>query len=271
MRLVTFNTWKGEGAYRRRLDLIAAGLHALTPDVVCLQESLSTPDGRLDTAGELARRLKLNLAWAPARFKERRVDGRKGHCFSGLAILSRYSIERHRQILLPSHPRDPGRFAQWVDIAMGPHRQRVVNLHLTHIRGAGQIRVSQLNTLLTALHCDFESPDRVWICGDFNARPDDAAMRVLRNRADWAVTDGYTAGGGTLPGTTFPVLPANSDSGRIDRILVLTRNGRRPPILRQACVVLNTPDADGLYPSDHAGVMLRADSNIVPYENLIGP
>ncbi len=259
MRLVTLNTWKGDGAYRRRLRLIAAGLARIAPDVVCLQESLCTADGRLDTAGSLARRLGFAWAWAPARYKRRCIEGRSWPCHSGLAMLARGIIARQGRIALPSHPRDPERLAQWIDITVQGCRWRLVNLHLTHLREADAIRAEQLDTLLAHLHRN-GSPDLVWLCGDFNAAPEDAAMRVLEHRTDWRIADAYTAAGGRPPGNTHPL--GGSGGRRIDRVLVLTRNGARVPPIRQASVVLDTPGADGVYPSDHAGVMIETGPRI---------
>jgi endonuclease/exonuclease/phosphatase family metal-dependent hydrolase len=258
MRLVTLNTWKGDGDYRRRLRLIAADLARLAPDMVCLQESLCTADGRLDTAGYLARRLGYECAWAPARYKRRLIEGRSWSCHSGLAMLARGAIARQGRIALPSHPRDPERLAQWIDITAQGRRWRFVNLHLTHLRKADAIRAEQLDTLLAHLHRN-GSPDLVWLCGDFNAAPEDAAMRVLEDRADWGIADAYTAAGGRPPGNTHPAGAAGSDGRRIDRVLVLTRNGARAPHFGQASIVLNTPGTDGVYPSDHAGVLIETN------------
>lgn len=268
MRIVSLNTWKGEGAYRRRLDQLTAGLHALAPDVVCLQESLQTGDKDLDTAGHLARRLNLHLAWAPARLKRRRVENRWRECYSGLAILSRAPIQRHRLIALPFHPQDPDRQAHWVDIRLSDVEQRVVNLHLTHISGADGVRRDQLRTIMTGL-AQANGPNYVWICGDFNAAPENASMRVLEEQSTWMVVDAYIAGGGRLPGATFPVERIRSEGRRIDRIFLLTRNQVPAPIILQATKVMTVPDAGGAYPSDHAGVMVATDMKSTAYEKLI--
>ena len=34
LRIVTLNTWKGDGAYRARLEAMAVGLATLQPDLV---------------------------------------------------------------------------------------------------------------------------------------------------------------------------------------------------------------------------------------------
>ncbi|MGD9332471.1 MAG: endonuclease/exonuclease/phosphatase family protein, partial [Desulfobacterales bacterium] len=162
MRIITINTWKGDGDYPRRLALLAAGLQELAPDVLCLQESLQVPHSGPDTARHLADRLQLNLAWAPSRLKKRHVTGRPRPCFSGLAILSRHPIRQHRRLALPAHRKDPERIAQWIDIAVDHHVWRVVNLHLTHIREAAALRQKQLTeTLAQVDRCG--SPDTAWL------------------------------------------------------------------------------------------------------------
>jgi len=78
MRIVTINTGKCDGSYRRRLELLAAGLAALDPDVVALQEAFVACDGSADTAAYVARRLGLHASAARARRKPRTVEGRTG-------------------------------------------------------------------------------------------------------------------------------------------------------------------------------------------------
>ena len=69
MRIVTLNTWKNEGEYERRLDLMAVGLGDLRADVVCLQECFV--GGGSDTAARLAAALGMRAYPAPARRKLR--------------------------------------------------------------------------------------------------------------------------------------------------------------------------------------------------------
>lgn len=259
MRLVTINTWKGDGAYHHRLSLLASGLQALSPDVVCLQESLRTHDGYLDTARHLARRLGMIRIWVPMRLKDRLVDGYRRGCFSGMAILARHPILQTRQIKLPPHPKDLSRFAHWVDIGAGPHRWRFVNLHLTHISGARQLRQTQLAAILAAARGD-SLPDVLWLCGDFNASPGDPELHILKHPANGTVIDAYIAGKGKLPGATFPVASDNTESRRIDRILMIPKAGACLPVCEQAATIFDAPDANGHYASDHAGVMV--DTNV---------
>ena len=117
MRIVTLNTWKNEGDYARRLGLMARGLQALGPDVVCLQECFAAQG--FDTACALGKALGLFVAAQPARSKIRPHAGRPTLSTSGLAILSRSSPAA----------------AQRLDLVTPAGDLRLLNLHLTHLRG----------------------------------------------------------------------------------------------------------------------------------------
>jgi endonuclease/exonuclease/phosphatase family metal-dependent hydrolase len=259
MRLVTINTWKGDGAYHQRLALLSSGLQALSPDIVCLQESLRTHDGCLDTARHLARQLGMIRTWVPLRLKDRLVDGQRRSCFSGMAILSRHPILQTCRISLPPHPEDLDRVAHWVDISAGPHRWRIVNLHLTHISGAHRLRQAQLAVILATARHDAQ-PDVVWLCGDFNGPAADLELRMLKHPVNGTVIDAYIAAKGPLPGTTFPVWPGHTEGRRIDRILMIAKAGACLPVCEQAATIFNEPDISGHYASDHAGVMVDIDA-----------
>jgi endonuclease/exonuclease/phosphatase family metal-dependent hydrolase len=256
MRIITINTWKGDGAYHRRLDLLTAGLKPHSPDVVCLQEVLQTRDGGLDTARHLARELGMYRTWAPVRLKHRIVEGQRRNSFSGLAILSRQPALRHQMISLPPHPEDKERIAQWVDIEVGGRLWRVVNTHLTHIRTAVLYRKDQLCTLLSQIRGCLPKA-AICLCGDLNAAPEDPEIQYLTTRTDWYVTDAYVVGGGQLPGPTSPVSSGRTHGRRIDHIFLLSETWDAPPPCRHGTLILKTPDADGHFPSDHAGVLVE--------------
>lgn len=147
MRIVTLNTWKNEGLYERRLALMAEGLGELAPDIVCLQECFQA-DG-FDTARHLAGALGLEAAVAPARHKVRTHEGRRIESASGLAILRRNGALGAGRLALPSDPADGERIGQWSDVAPD---LRVLNLHLTHLRGpeAARLRRAQLDGAIQA-------------------------------------------------------------------------------------------------------------------------
>jgi endonuclease/exonuclease/phosphatase family metal-dependent hydrolase len=234
VRIVTLSTWKNEGEYDRRLELMAQGLAALSPDVVVLQEVFV--GGGDDTAGRLAQRLEMHVSSFPARLKRRRSLGRMVLSTSGLAILSRERADC-QALALPSHPLDGERIAMRADLA-GARRLRLLNLHLSHLRGdlGDALRGEQLRAALDWARSDW-SGDLV-VGGDMNATAQHPQLRPL-----WETSRPHPELGSTLHGT----------GAAIDHLVLL--GDPSPPCER----VLTEPDPEGVRPSDHCGLLLRLE------------
>lgn len=243
MRLVTLNTWKNEGDYARRLELMADGLAALSPDIVCLQEAFAA--GSMDTAARLAQATGLALHARPSRVKPRPHGGRFVDSACGLAMLVRHPVAAEDMIALESDPRDGERTAQRMDLAPEGRALRVLNLHLTHLRGpeAEAVRGRQLAQALAWAHEGWDG-DLV-VAGDLNAALEEEALAPLR---------------GPGPTLDLPTLQApqglDGPGGRartIDHaVLVQARSWR----VAGLSVEMTAPDPDGFRPSDHAAVVL---------------
>lgn len=164
MRVVTLNTWKGDGAYAARLSAMARGLEDLAPDVVLLQEVLDAPALGLHTGHALGRHLGLNVVNLPLREKKRVVEGRSVDSRSGLAVLSRHPVRATLSIPLPSAPQDGERAALVVEINAPHGPTTVTNLHLTHLDDPG-LRRRQLEAAQRVA----KRPGTALIGGDFNA------------------------------------------------------------------------------------------------------
>jgi endonuclease/exonuclease/phosphatase family metal-dependent hydrolase len=235
MRIVTLNTWKNEGDYRRRLRLMRDGLAALAPDVVCLQEVFVTQGA--DTARELGSALGFVVHVAPARYKARCHEGRAVRSSSGLAILTRWP-GTSASLMLPSDPADGERIAQRLDLQVGDRALRVLNLHLTHLRGATALRAKQLDRALAWAAEGLV--DGLVVAGDLNAAADDAALAPL----------GLSPRPGTLHGARVGAAPA---AAAIDHCELVSPGGWREIDRVRG---LETPDDGGWFPSDHASVGL---------------
>jgi endonuclease/exonuclease/phosphatase family metal-dependent hydrolase len=247
MRIVTINTGKGDGAYRRRVELLTDGLRLLQADVVCLQEALlaSADAGpRLDTAGMLAAGLDMHAVTASARRKVRMVEGQAVLSRSNVALLSRAAPLDWHAVDLPSDPADGERVAlvaRLAEITIGV-------VHLSHLRGAETLRQQQLQTLMS----DRLLANGGLVIGDLNT--DLAGMADLASGLpDWSVADLWRSVG-VGPRSTVPaVVP--TDTGRcLDYVLSVVPEGQAHPNVDAAVLVLGTPDAHGIYPSDHRGV-----------------
>jgi endonuclease/exonuclease/phosphatase family metal-dependent hydrolase len=255
MRIVTINTGKGDGLYARRLELLAEGLGALVPDVVALQEAFAVADGSADTAAFLAQRLGLHVTVAPARRKLRWVDGRQVQSNSSVALLSREPLLETQRWPLPSHPDDGQRVALLVRLPLGVGVVMLANVHLTHLPGLDSLRREQISTLLA--HPWFATHGSVGhlIVGDLNTDLD-RVPALFGDVRGWSIQDAYAVANGALPRTTCPVTASGRQGRCLDYILSLTQPPRAHPSFAGAHVVLAQPDAAGIYPSDHRGVMV---------------
>lgn len=246
MRLVSLNTWKCEGDYPQRVRAMADGLAALSPDVVALQEDLRTRDGRTHTARSLAAALSMQMVWLPARAKPRLLNGQRTDTTSGLAVLSRQPVLEQGSVVLPGDARDGERVAQWVRLAGAHGDWWLVNLHLTHLPDRADLRRAQLEAVLQTLErVAGEQP--VVLCGDFNAAPEDPEIASVMHPKGRLI-DAFAG---------QAKVTHRSDSGsehNLDHILLRTVRGQPPFSVAHARVVLDRPDAHGVWPSDHWAV-----------------
>ena len=228
MRLATLNTWKNEGRYPRRLELIAAGLAGLDLDVLLLQEAFVGQGW--NTASWLGQRLGLQVSLAPARWKLRLHEGQMMRSASGLAILSREVIVPE-VLSLSAHPDDGERIAMFADVSGGAIR--VLNLHLTHLQGpiGDELRRVQLSEALEWAGTGLKG--RLILGGDLNAAASADCLKALWVRGTPPVETGSTTHG---------------DGPAIDHLVNLAGSPLR--VER----ILRLPDSQGVYPSDHCGL-----------------
>ena len=254
LRIVTINTGKGDGAYARRIGWLSDELRRLDPDIVLLQEALATPDGALGTTAWQAAELRMAVAFAPARRKPRAVEGVWLDTWSGLGLLSRFDAFRMETLPLPDHPDDGERIAlvgQWV---IGGTDLVIANVHLTHLRNQDELRGRQVAAVLA--HPWLGGVGGVTLIGgDLNIRP--AGLGWFREvAAPRRLTDAYEAGGGSPDRTTVPVGRPGVAGSRVDHLLAVEREADAAVRFTGARIVLDRADPDGIFPSDHYGVMV---------------
>lgn len=257
-RIVTINTGKGDNDFSLRLPWLARSLRALNPDILLLQESLSTTDRRtpyFNTATYLSDALRFETSEAPARLKQRLVDHVWRESTSGLATLSRFPIDQSVSLALPSDPADGERIAQLTRITIGKHHLQIANLHLTHLRGpeADALRRRQLETILDSVRAS-SNVGSMLISGDFNT-VESAMPSLLENHDGFELQDVWIEDSG--PRATVPVgTPSDDPRSRcVDYLLTASRAGEVHPKVIRSAVVLGEPSAEGHFPSDHRGIM----------------
>jgi endonuclease/exonuclease/phosphatase family metal-dependent hydrolase len=250
LEVMTLNTWKGDGAYKARLRLMAEEVSRLDPDILLLQECFAAPELGYDTAAALAGATGFHLASWAGRRKTRLCEGAEPVSTSGLAVLSRHPIRKWRTVPLPSDPRDGERAALFAEIDHPAGTILAVSLHLTHLRDAQALRRRQFESIITELAG--VSPATIVIGGgDFNAAADAEEFVNVNSSSSGRLVDCRRLAG--LPAVV--TCAGNGDGTCIDHIFVLVRKDLEDWTVTDVSTVLDRPDPEtGLLASDHFGV-----------------
>jgi len=249
IQIVTINTWKCDGDYYNRRQVLADQLKALTPHIIACQECFLTEDEKVDTLRFLAEELDMYYHFTPARFKSRLLGNDEVNSFSGLGVLSAFPIKVLPDLDLPFNETDGERKVQQISIEITEYKRLLLtNVHLTHLSNATELRKKQLT--LIAQNTTTKNFDFNIICGDFNCTPDSEEIRQFKTQTK--AVDCYEAGNGELPRIS---LIENGTQRNVDYIFALPagRLSESPRVIK-SITVLNTPDDSGIYPSDHFGI-----------------
>jgi endonuclease/exonuclease/phosphatase family metal-dependent hydrolase len=257
LKLLTLNIWNRQGPWPARLAAIRAGIAALDPDIIGLQEVLRSDDAPDDQAAEIA----AGLGYEHRAFGSAWHIG--GPLHLGNAVLSRWPIAASESWPLPSADGKEGHglLHARVDAPCG-----AVPVFVTHFAWRlhhGHIRIAQVQFVTARIKERAPLDDFPPILmGDLNAEPDSDEMRYLRGLtplggASFYLADVWTHRGDGVGHTWSAANPyanrTREGSRRIDYIYVRgpDRKLRGEPLA--ARVVLDRP-TDGVWPSDHFGV-----------------
>lgn len=256
-RVATLNIWGRFGPWDDRLATIREGLVTLSPDVFGMQEVLRY-DG-FDQAALVAEGLGYEIAWGKAS---------ENHGYPlGNAIFSRWPIARSEVIPLPHGETDERRSLVFARLR-SPFGFEVP-FFCTHLNWKfhhGHVRLAQVRAVAEAVaRLAPEGGFPPVLVGDFNAEPDADEMRYLRGLTGLGgpcvyFADAFgTAGDGT-PGVTFSkrnpfAEPLREPDRRIDYVYVRGPDDAQRGEPRDARVCFDQPGTNGVFPSDHFGVV----------------
>jgi endonuclease/exonuclease/phosphatase family metal-dependent hydrolase len=261
VRVASWNLWWRFGPWERRRDAIAAVLADARPDVIGLQEVWA---GRVENqAALLAEQLGMHWTWtaspAPQRWQQRLGDPAMQ---IGNAILSRWPITEQAAQPLPA---DDGRTVLFAGIQTPTGPLPFVTTQLTSTVGQSAVRCQQVAALcrFVATHTDPGLPPVV--TGDLNAEPDADEIRLLGGHKTAPVVpglvlvDAWRYADPMAPGWTWdrrnPYVAATGEpSSRIDYVLVGLPTASGAGRVRSVRLIGDRP-VDGVWPSDHAGVL----------------
>lgn len=259
LRVLTLNIWNRSGPWDERLPAIRAGIEALKPDLVGLQEVLRprvAVEGP-DQAALIAEGFGYHVAYGAA--------WELGGIEFGNAILSRWPVARTQAFALPNVETDESRCVVFAEIDAPFAKVPFFCTHLNWKLHEGHVREKQVRAL--AEHVMRLAPTDGFppiVVGDFNAEPESDEIRFLRGLGSLGgksvyFADAYALAGDPKRGATFTrrnpfARPLREPDRRIDYVFVRgpDRTGRGEVL--ESKVVMDEP-FEGTYPSDHFGVL----------------
>jgi endonuclease/exonuclease/phosphatase family metal-dependent hydrolase len=259
LRVATWNLWWHFGPWEERQPAIHAAMRAIDADVWCLQEVYRNRDGE-DQAAELADALGGFHVAHGSRFDLDHFPESIGN-----AVLSRFPIDASVVRPLPAPAGlDELRVAVRADIAAPFGPIEVFCTHLNYRLDQSAVRQLQVRALCELVG---ETEGRRGfppiVCGDFNALPESEELRMMTGLTGVPVPglvfiDAWRAAG-SGPGYTWdnrnPHAAASFEpDARIDYVLVGYPREHGVGHVERAAVFGAEP-VDGVWPSDHCGVV----------------
>jgi endonuclease/exonuclease/phosphatase family metal-dependent hydrolase len=255
VRIVTFNLWNDRPDVDKRMRVAIDGLRALQPDVIGLQEvhGSSQTDNQ---AAEIASALEAQYQFDPVE------ERTQGSAVIGNAVISRFPIQRHESLTLPSTAEDPRRAIYCALLTPGGILP-FFTCHFSWEMWLSPRRESQavaLDEFVAARGGDLPPI----LTGDLNASPDSDTVRFLTGRASLAGRGAYYRDawhrrhphedGYTWSDRNPSAVRWIERNRRLDYVLVGQIREDGWGAILDSRVVLDIPGTDGVFASDHFGV-----------------
>ena len=237
LKVGTFNVLHGFPGFEnleQRTQQVVDWITAVQPDLVAIQEAAQS--GTMMNRGQIiADRTGYHWAWTVAA-------GVPGVFEEGPGVLSRAPIVASDGIMLPHVVNTFGvRSATRVEIDTAVGRVAMVSAHLGGDSPPDVVINLDQATAASDFLADVPATAH-FLGGDTNAEPDEAGMVYLRS----ILNDAWMTANPGDPGFTAD---SGAPSHRIDYVYV------EPSVEVQACELLFTTPVDGIYASDHLGVL----------------
>ena len=245
LSFLSLNIWFDSEDWPARFELMLKEIRELDPDIIGLQEVIQRQD--LDNqAMQLADSLGYYYYFDS-------VDDESRDTRFGNAIVSRYPIEETNFRALK--PIDAYRKVVHTRISVDGQALDVYNTHLHNPREATDTRRTQMRDMLDFID-ETSTSDLVFVTGDFNANPDWEEMDVMYERFI----------------DVYPIFHENHldpehstlnyhlghSQRRIDYVFFEEKSSDfLTPVSTE--IVLDEPDENDIYPSDHFGVLAIFD------------
>ncbi len=263
MRALTLNLWGEQEPLVPRMALWERDMRRLDPDVIALQEVRQIAGQLPNQAQTLAQALGYHHVFAGTV--------QWGGGLEGLAILSRAPIRESGHIELPHATQTERRVLLHAIVPTPAAEVAVFCTHLNYRMTHGVQREDQIEALdqrVDEVLAGISGPKVAVVMGDFNASPENDEIRFLRGlhtlrgrRTHYQ--DAFLRRHGSLePGFTWSAknpytrrLRFLDADRRIDYVFVSPMSREGLGEVLDCKVVMDEPDGEGVFPSDHFGVL----------------
>lgn len=251
LRLATLNVWNRSGPHERRERRIVEEIARLQPDVIGLQEIV---EEGANQARELARVDGYHVVYCPA--------GAFGAGTWGNAILSRHPIERSEARALPHGDGPLSRIVVRADVRLPEGVLHFFCTHLSYRADESWKREDQVVAVDAFVREASHELPRVLV-GDFNADPDATEIRFLTGKATIGGRSTFYQDAAAIarrPEPTWAERNPNTEvfhegDRRIDYVFITHARRDGSGSVADCRLAFDEPDADGVYASDHFGVV----------------
>jgi len=240
--VATLNLYNRLGRWGERAPLLVDQFLELLPDVIGLQEV----DLVIDQGNWLVHMVNSRLGKKAYQIHHVASPGRMAPWLAN-AVMTRLPVLAHEGLDLLAGERT----AQRVRLETPTGAFDFYNTHLHHPPEAAELRLGQARRLLAWLEGWGDENPRA-VAGDFNARPDEPTVALLKER----LSSAHETVHGREPEKTWPTPINTSDpdpAGCLDYIFI---GGAKVSECRLALDRPHQYDPT-LYPSDHLGLMAR--------------
>lgn len=236
MKILTLNTWTEKGPWRERWEIIFEFIRQSQPDVVAFQEIFSR---------EWAKKVKETLDYSSLAYPEESKT-------SGLAALAKFPLLECSsfKFAAQSQNTEPQRYLLFAQFKAERETVSLFNTHLTWRPDEGEIRKRQADEILNFI--GGQAP--AIVCGDFNAAPETPEVRKMSEAGFMDTYESLNPGSKALTWDNRNPYAAGASVHLPDRRIdfVFARGFDRP---ESSEIVLEKPNENGVYASDHYGVL----------------
>jgi endonuclease/exonuclease/phosphatase family metal-dependent hydrolase len=249
LTVLTFNLFgMPNSSWPARQTMILNTLREKIPDLMGFQEVIEPGETEETRAGTIADSL-FAYTGIPVQFVYERTHFSWDRWFEGVALLTPHIILETEARSLPA-----GIFPRTVVWCRVLSPAGIVNFFTTHLSYGSQepVRIQQVQSLkefIAEKSADGTAVQNI-VCGDFNAIPGSPPIRAMTHPDSGPVfTDSWALVNPGLDGFT---MPSDDPEARIDYIFNIQND---EGTFTDSEIFFNIPDAEGLFPSDHLGVL----------------